>query len=75
VAQSLGLSTIAQAAIAMHADFVREFLQIPEDRAVVCAVSFGYADPAHPANGFRTDRADISAAVVGLPGSADVDAS
>jgi nitroreductase len=75
VAQSLGLSTIAQAAIAMHADFVHEFLQIPEDRAVVCAVSFGYADPAHPANGFRTDRADISAAVVGLPGAVDAAAS
>ena len=68
VAQSLGLGTIAQAAIAMHADFVHEFLQIPEDRSIVCAVSFGYADPAHPANGFRTDRADVSATVVGLPG-------
>jgi nitroreductase len=73
-AQSLGLSTIAQAAIAMHADFVREFLQIPEDRAVVCAVSFGYADRTHPANGFRTERADVSAAVVGLPGPARAEA-
>jgi nitroreductase len=70
-AKSLGLSTIAQAAIAMHADFVHEFLHIPEDRAVVCAVSFGYADPTHPANGFRTDRADLSATVVGLPRAVD----
>lgn len=69
VAQSLGLNTIAQAAIAMYSDFVRRFLDIPEDRDVVCAVSFGYADPTHPANSFRTDRADIEAAVVGLPGT------
>lgn len=75
VAKSPGLSTIAQGAIAMHADVVHELLQIPEDRAVVCATYLGYADPVHSANGFRTDRAVVSAAVVGLPGSVDVSAS
>lgn len=58
-AQSLGVSAIAQAAIAMYSDFVHEFLDIPDDRNVVCAVSFGYEDPDHPANAFRTDRAEV----------------
>lgn len=66
-AQSLGVATIAQGAIAMYADVVHEHLGIPQDRNVVCAVSFGYADESHPANAFRTDRAELSAVVSGLP--------
>lgn len=66
-AQSLGLGAIAQAAIAMYADVVRPHLGVPEDRSVVCAVSFGYVDPDHPANAFRTERADIADVVAGLP--------
>lgn len=62
-AQALGLGSIAQAAIAMYSDFVREWLDLPEDRLVVCAVTFGYADPEHPANAFRTTRADLSSVV------------
>lgn len=58
--QSLGVNTIAQAAIAMYSDFVHEYLDISDDRDIVCAVSFGFAEPNHPANGFRTDRADLS---------------
>lgn len=58
-AASLGIATIPQAAIAMHADVVRDFFTIPQDRQVVCAVSFGYADPEHPVNQFRTTRAAI----------------
>ncbi|MGO3327730.1 nitroreductase [Gordonia sp. (in: high G+C Gram-positive bacteria)] len=67
IAQSLGLATIAQAAIAMHSDFVHDYLDIPDDRNIVCAVSIGYADEGHPANGFRTERADLADVVVGLP--------
>jgi nitroreductase len=65
-AHSLGLASIPQAAIAMHSDHVREFLDLPEDRLVVCAVSFGYADTAHPVNQFRTSRADVDDAVTVL---------
>jgi nitroreductase len=57
-AQSLGVATIAQAALAMQADFIRSYFGLPADRKVVCGISFGYADPKHPANGFRTTRAD-----------------
>lgn len=66
-ARSLGVDTIAQAAIAMYADTVHEHLGIPADRDVVCAVSFGHADPEHPANAFRTARAAIDEVVSGLP--------
>jgi nitroreductase len=58
-AESLGIAAVPQAAIALHADFVRTHFELPEDRLVVCAVSFGYADDAHPANGFRTSRATL----------------
>lgn len=66
-ATSLGVATIPQAAIAMHSDVVREVLRIPEDRWVVCGVSFGYADLEHPVNAFRTSRASVDHAVTFLP--------
>jgi nitroreductase len=56
-AQAKGLGTIAQAAIAAHAPMVREHFDLPPDRLVLCAISFGYADTDHPANSFRTARA------------------
>ena len=58
-AQSFGVDTIAQAAIAALGPCVREFFKIPEDRMIVCGMSFGYADPNHPANKFRTRRDGI----------------
>ncbi len=57
-AQSLGLAAITQAALASHAPFLRERLGLPENRKIVVGISFGYADADHPANGFRTSRAD-----------------
>ncbi|WP_299598856.1 nitroreductase [uncultured Tateyamaria sp.] len=59
-AQALGIATIPQAAIAAQAPFVRSHFDIPEDRQILCAISFGYADQNHPANSFRTDRADVA---------------
>jgi nitroreductase len=56
-AESLGLGAIAQAALAMRSGFVRRHLDLPDGRQVVCGVSFGFEDKAHPANGFRTSRA------------------
>ncbi|WP_136634578.1 nitroreductase [Pseudooceanicola onchidii] len=58
-AQALGLATVPQAAVAFHSDVVREVLGIPEDRLILCAITFGYEDSSHPANAFRTDRADL----------------
>lgn len=58
-AQSRGVACVAQGAIAQYSDAVREFLDLPDDRLVVCAVALGFPDADHPANGFRTERADV----------------
>lgn len=58
-AESHGLGAVAQAAIASHAPFVREYFQVPDDQLVLCGVSFGWRDEDHPANGFRTLRAPL----------------
>jgi nitroreductase len=62
-AQATGLATIPQAALAGHSDVVREHLDLGDDRRVVCGISFGYPDAAHPANSYRTGRASIPEAV------------
>lgn len=59
-AQSLGIGAIPQAALAGCAPYLREFFNVPEGRQVVCAISFGYPDEEHPANSFRTTRADTA---------------
>ena len=62
-AQSLGVASIAQAALAAYAKFIRDYFQIGGDRLVVCGISFGYEDAAHKANGFRTERALLDEAI------------
>jgi len=62
-AQSLGVATIPQAAVAAHAPFVKEWFGLSGDRLMLCAISFGHADMAHPANNFRTAREDVSALI------------
>lgn len=62
-ATSLGVNCIAQAALAKRPERVRAFFDLPATRRVVCGISLGYADPDHPANGFRTSRADVAATV------------
>ena len=62
-AWSLGVASIAQAAQAAAAGFWRERLDLPEDRKVVCGIAFGFEDAAHPANAFRTARAEVAQAV------------
>ncbi len=56
-ARSFGVASIAQAALGAHPQFVRAFFDLPEDRRLVCGISFGYEDAAHPVNAFRTSRA------------------
>ena len=62
-AQGLGVATIAQAAIAGIAPVVRDILSLSADRDILCAISFGYEDKAHPANQFRTKRATAPEAI------------
>jgi nitroreductase len=55
-ARSLGIASIAQAAIATQSQFIREYFALGDDRRVVCGISFGYEDESHPVNRFRTSR-------------------
>jgi len=58
-AQALGIASIPQAAIASYAPFVHRHFGIGDDRLILCAISFGYADMDNPANAFRTERASV----------------
>lgn len=68
-AHSLGIAAVPQAAIAMYSDFLRRFLELPEDRLLVAGIAFGRADAQHVVNSFRTTRAAVSETVtwVGQP--------
>lgn len=61
--QAHGLAAIPQAALAQHSALVKQELGIPKERLMVCGISFGYEDPAHPANRYRTSRATVEQAV------------
>lgn len=60
-ARSVGVDSVLQASLATYAGFTRDWFGLAPDRKLVCGISFGYADNAHPANGFRTERAPIAA--------------
>ncbi|MGY4305707.1 nitroreductase [Bradyrhizobium sp. USDA 4369] len=59
-AQALGVATVPQAALAFHSDLVRQHFGLADDRKIVCGISFGYPDPSHKANSYRTSRAAIA---------------
>ncbi|MGW5438608.1 nitroreductase [Nocardia asteroides] len=58
-AQALGLGAAPQAALASYSPFIHDFFDLPAHRKVVFGVSFGYPDPTHPVNTFRTTRAPL----------------
>lgn len=58
-AQALGLATVPQAALAFHSAVVRQHFNMPDDRRVVCGISFGYPDREHKVNSYRTNRAQL----------------
>lgn len=59
-AQALGLGTIPQAALARHSALIRRHFSLPDDRRVVCGISFGFADHAALVNSYRTSRATVA---------------
>ncbi|WP_086928580.1 nitroreductase [Acidovorax carolinensis] len=63
-AHSLGVGAVAQAALAAYPRVLRDVLDIAPDRTIVCGISFGLPDPHHPANKFRTRRADPGDSVI-----------
>lgn len=65
-AQDVGVASIAQAALASYPDFIRAYFSLPPERKFVCGISFGYAQPAHPINAYRTARANQQESVIWL---------
>jgi nitroreductase len=62
-AQSHGVATIAQGALAMYSADIRTFLKLPSSRQVVCGISFGWPDLEHSTSKYRTERAAVADAV------------
>lgn len=65
-AESLGIGMIPQAAFANYCPLLREFFGIPDTRDIVCGASFGWPDMDHPANSFRSRRAEVTDTVTWL---------
>lgn len=63
-AAAAGVASIPQAALARHCTQLRSHFGIPDSRHILCVISFGFEDSAHPANSFRTERADLSEVLV-----------
>lgn len=58
-----GYASCAQGALSWYAPIVREQLGVGPDMRLLFGLSFGRADPDHPANAARTDRASVEDAV------------
>jgi len=55
-----GLGSCPQTALSFQANFIRQTLAIEPANKLLFGLSFGYPDPAAPANRCATDRADLS---------------
>lgn len=70
-AEALGIAAVPQASITHYAQVLRRHADIPRSHHIICGVAFGTEDAAHPANAFRTTRADLSECVVWTDQSED----
>jgi nitroreductase len=59
LARGYGLDTCPQESWARMYRIVGEFLRLPPEHMLFCAVAIGYGDRAHPANSFRSPRAAV----------------
>ena len=66
--QAHGVAAIPQAALASQSALAKSLLGIDPARQVVCGISFGYEDTVHPANSYRTRRADLGDVVTWVNG-------
>ena len=60
-AQAYGLGTCAEAAVARYPDVLREVLQIPDTKYIVCGIAIGYPDTDANVNSFRSGREPLDA--------------
>jgi nitroreductase len=61
-----GLHTCPQEAWATFHGTISEFLGLPEDRMFYCGMALGHADPDHPINQWRSERAPLEELVTFL---------
>jgi hypothetical protein len=54
-----GLGSVAQGALSLYPDIVRDHLGLAPGAQLMVGIAFGHEDPAHPANAARTDRAPL----------------
>ncbi len=58
-ATSLGLSTCIQAALAQFPQVVKDALDIPKDKVLLCGIALGYEDETALVNSYRTGRVEL----------------
>ena len=59
VAHEHGLATCMQEFWMLRHTFVRSFFDVSDDLQMYCGMAVGHADPTHPINTLRTDRASV----------------
>jgi nitroreductase len=59
LARGYGLDTCPQESWARMHRIVRPFVNMPPEQMLFCAVAIGYGDHKHPANSFRSPRAEV----------------
>ena len=60
LARGCGLDTCAQESWARMHQIVKPFVGMPAEQTLFCAVAIGYGDRGHPANNFRSPRAELA---------------
>lgn len=58
-ARAFDLETCPQAAMAEYPDIVRECLEIPDSKKLICGIAVGYPDREAPVNSYRTEREEV----------------
>lgn len=64
LAKEAGLDSCPQEAWTLWHRTVADFIGLPEERMLFCGLALGYADPEHPVNRLRTERAPLEDFVV-----------
>jgi nitroreductase len=60
LARGYGLDTCPQEAWARLHKVVGDFIKLPPEQMLFCGMAIGYGDHSHPANSFRSPRADLA---------------
>lgn len=60
VARGYGLETCPEASLAEYPDIVREILEVPKSKSLLCGMALGYAEYHNPINSYRTQREPVA---------------